>query len=51
MLVGGRLMSSDDGPGALLMMYENAEDRLVVLYACQNEDGGREASSLSVSRP
>jgi anti-sigma factor RsiW len=42
-LVGGRLMSSDDGPGALLM-YENAEGRRVVLYACHNEDGGRDTA-------
>jgi anti-sigma factor RsiW len=39
-LVGGRLMSSDDGPGALLM-YENAEGRRVVLYACHNEEEER----------
>lgn len=34
-LVGGRLLSSDDGPGALLM-YENPEGRRVVLYACRH---------------
>jgi anti-sigma factor RsiW len=39
-LVGGRLLSSDDGPGALIM-YENAEGRRVVLYACLNEDSNR----------
>ena len=39
-LVGGRLLSSDDGPGALLM-YENAEGRRIVLYACRNEDATR----------
>ncbi len=39
-LVGGRLVSSDDGPGALLM-YENAEGERVVLYACHNEEQGR----------
>jgi len=42
-LIGGRLVSSDDGPGALLM-YENAEGRRVVLYACHNEDGGRDTA-------
>ena len=36
LLVGGRLLSSDDGPGALLM-YENAAGRRVVLYACRHE--------------
>jgi anti-sigma factor RsiW len=40
LLVGGRLMSSDDGPGALLM-YENAEGKRVVLYACLNEEDER----------
>ncbi|MBK1717239.1 anti-sigma factor family protein [Thiocystis violacea] len=39
-LVGGRLLSGDDGPGALLM-YEDAEGRRVVLYACRNEDADR----------
>ena len=39
-LVGGRLLSSDDGPGALLM-YEDAQGRRVVLYACLNEDKDR----------
>ncbi|HRX71846.1 MAG TPA: anti-sigma factor [Candidatus Competibacteraceae bacterium] len=37
LLVGGRLLSSDDGPGALLM-YENAAGRRVVLYACRQEE-------------
>ncbi|MCB1824643.1 MAG: anti-sigma factor [Candidatus Competibacteraceae bacterium] len=37
LLVGGRLLSSDDGPGALLM-YENAAGRRVVLYACRREE-------------
>ena len=39
-LVGGRLLSSDDGPGALLM-YENGQGRRVVLYACHNEERDR----------
>lgn len=42
-LIGGRLVSSDDGPGALLM-YENTEGRRVVLYACHNEDDGRDTA-------
>lgn len=32
-LLGGRLLASEDGPGALLM-YENAEGKRVILYAC-----------------
>jgi anti-sigma factor RsiW len=40
LLVGGRLISSDDGPGALLM-YENEDGRRVVLYLCENESKGR----------
>lgn len=39
-LVGGRLLSSDDGPGALLM-YENTEGKRVVLYACKSEEEDR----------
>jgi anti-sigma factor RsiW len=39
-LVGGRLLSSDDGPGALLM-YEDAEGRRLVLYACENPESDR----------
>lgn len=39
-LVGGRLLASDDGPGALLM-YEDDQGRRVVLYACLNEHTGR----------
>lgn len=42
-LVGGRLISSDDGPGALLM-YEDEQGRRVVLYACHNEEGGGETA-------
>jgi anti-sigma factor RsiW len=38
LLVGGRLLSSDDGPGALLM-YENRAGRRVTLYLCHNESG------------
>lgn len=37
LLLGGRLLSSDDGPGALLM-YENQEGRRVILYACPSEE-------------
>jgi anti-sigma factor RsiW len=40
LLVGGRLISSDDGPGALFM-YENAQGQRVVLYLCENESEGR----------
>jgi anti-sigma factor RsiW len=36
-------MSSDDGPGALLM-YENAEGRRVVLYACRNDEQPRDTA-------
>jgi anti-sigma factor RsiW len=39
-LVGGRLLSSDDGPGALLM-YEDGQGRRVILYACHNEKEDR----------
>lgn len=39
-LVGGRLLSSNDGPGALLM-YENTAGRRVVLYACRHEERER----------
>lgn len=39
-LVGGRLLSSDDGPGALLM-YEDGQGRRVILYACHNEEAAR----------
>jgi len=39
-LLGGRLLSTDDGPGALLM-YENAEGRRIVLYICPNDLDGR----------
>jgi anti-sigma factor RsiW len=42
-LLGGRLLASDDGPGALLM-YEDAQGRRLVLYACRNEDGDRETA-------
>jgi anti-sigma factor RsiW len=38
LLVGGRLLSSDDGPGALLM-YENGAGRRVTLYLCHNDGG------------
>jgi anti-sigma factor RsiW len=36
-LLGGRLLASNDGPGALLM-YEDTHGRRVILYACLNED-------------
>ena len=40
LLVGGRLLASDDGPGALLM-YENNDGQRVTLYVCRNEKAGR----------
>jgi anti-sigma factor RsiW len=43
LLVGGRLISSDDGPGALFM-YENGDGRRIVLYMCENENDGRSTS-------
>lgn len=43
LLVGGRLISSDDGPGALFM-YENADGRRIVLYLCENESEGLNTS-------
>ncbi len=39
LLVGGRLLASDDGPGALFM-YENTQGRRITLYLCQNEKAG-----------
>lgn len=39
-LVGGRLLSTDDGPGALLM-YEDDQGRRVILYACRNAESDR----------
>lgn len=42
-LLGGRLLASNDGPGALLM-YENPEGKRVVLYACRSEEGGRDTA-------
>jgi anti-sigma factor RsiW len=42
-LLGGRLLSSTDGPGALLM-YENHEGKRVVLYACPSEEGERDTA-------
>lgn len=42
-LVGGCLLASDDGPGALLM-YENAQGQRVVLYACLNEHQERDTA-------
>ena len=42
-LVGGRLLSSDDGPGALLM-YEDGQGRRVILYACHNEEKDRNSA-------
>ncbi len=39
-LIGGRLLSSDDGPGALLM-YENTEGKRVVLYASKVQAADR----------
>jgi len=42
-LLGGRLLATEDGPGALLM-YENAEGRRIVLYMCPNDLDGRSTS-------
>lgn len=42
-LVGGRLLASDDGPGALLM-YEDAQGRRLILYACRNEKEQRDTA-------
>ena len=42
-LLGGRLLATEDGPGALLM-YENNEGRRVVLYMCPNDLDGRSTS-------
>lgn len=39
-LIGGRLLSSADGPGALLM-YEDETGRRIVLYACQSHPAER----------
>ena len=39
-LMGGRLLASSDGPGALLM-YETDEGRRMVLYLCENDLNGR----------
>ncbi|MES9828203.1 MAG: anti-sigma factor [Candidatus Thiodiazotropha sp.] len=36
-LLGGRLISSDDGPGALLM-YENEKGQRIILYACHSDE-------------
>jgi anti-sigma factor RsiW len=43
LLLGGRLLSSDDGPGALLM-YEDHAGRRVILYACPTEADGRDTA-------
>ena len=48
LLVGGRLISSDDGPGALFM-YENADGRRIVLYMCENESEGLNTAFRSAS--
>lgn len=42
-LVGGRLLASDQGPGALLM-YEDAQGRRVILYLGREGDGGRDTA-------
>lgn len=36
-LLGGRLISSDDGPGALLM-YEDPNGNRIVIYACHSDE-------------
>jgi anti-sigma factor RsiW len=43
-LVGGRLLSSEYGLGALLM-YEASSGERIVLYVCR-DDGGHQASAL-----
>jgi anti-sigma factor RsiW len=42
-LLGGRLLATEDGPGALLM-YENPGGQRIVLYLCPNDLGGRSTS-------
>ena len=42
-LLGGRLLATEDGPGALLM-YENNEGQRIVLYMCPNDLDGRSTS-------
>jgi anti-sigma factor RsiW len=42
-LLGGRLLASDDGPGALLM-YEDTQGRRVVLYAGLNQEKNRDTA-------
>lgn len=42
-LLGGRLLATEDGPGALIM-YENDQGRRLVLYLCENDLGGRSTS-------
>lgn len=39
-LMGGRLLATSDGPGALLM-YENDHGRRMVVYLCENDLNGR----------
>ncbi|MEW8452910.1 MAG: anti-sigma factor [Candidatus Thiodiazotropha sp.] len=36
-LLGGRLLSSDDGPGALLM-YEDEKGQRIIIYACHSDE-------------
>jgi anti-sigma factor RsiW len=36
-LLGGRLLASDDGPGALLM-YEDQHGQRIILYACHSDE-------------
>jgi anti-sigma factor RsiW len=46
-LMGGRLLATSDGPGALFM-YENDEGRRMVLYLCENDlDGSSTAFRFS----
>jgi len=40
LLVGGRLLSSEDGPGALFM-YESSDGRRVTLYVCREDSAER----------
>jgi anti-sigma factor RsiW len=49
LLVGGRLLSTEDGPGALLM-YENGNGQRVVLYVCENDQAGRDTAFRFAAR-
>ena len=46
--LGGRLIASDDGAGALFM-YEDAAGQRIVLYLCTNESDGRSTALRDAS--